>query len=482
VSPHPEDQLLKIASVIVLCLVCPLSVAHAQSTLVLDSATTVRDTTIRGGAYAAVNLDGGTLATKISSNADYIRRTLLKFDTESTLPAGIPIQSATLTLTVRSGGTEPTRAIAVYPLTRSFTASEATWNVAKSTTPWSTPGGDLGARTTTAYVTNAAGGKATFDVTALVQSAVSSSGSRWSRLALLDAGAVETGQGGSREYYSLEASDPAVRPRLTIVYGTTSPLPVFSHVVTIIFENHEYESIIGSPSAPYFNSLVQSYGLGTNYYGIMHPSLPNYMALTGGRTVFTTDCVGCTTTAPSIVDQIEQAGRSWRGYMESMASPCLPTDSGLYAQKHNPFVHYAGLLNNRSRCESHVVSTANLLTHLQNGDLANYTWITPNLCNDMHDCSITTGDRWLAGLVPKILASPAWDRNSVLFIVFDEGTTASGGGGRIPFIAVSARTTAGLKVAAPYNHYNLLATIEQSWGMPRLGHAAGAAVMSDFFR
>jgi len=206
------------------------------------------------------------------------------------------------------------------------------------------------------------------------------------------------------------------------------------------------------------------------------------MALTGGRTVFTTDCVGCTTSAASIVDQVEQWGRTWRGYMESMASPCLATDSGLYAQNHDPFVHYAGLLNNRSRCESHVVPATNLATDLRNGDLAHYTWITPNMCNDLHDCSIATGDAWLSKLVPKILTSPAWDRNSVLFIVFDEGTTASGGGGRIPLIVVSGRTAAGLKVATPYNHYNLLATIEQSWGLPRLGQASGAAIMSEFFR
>jgi acid phosphatase len=473
---------LKTVCLIVLCVVCPWSLAYGQSTLVLNTATTVRDTAIRGGSYSAVNLDGGVLVTKTSADPTYVRRSLFKFDTESTLPAGIAIQSATLTLTVHSGGAAPTRAIGVYPVTRSFTASEATWDVAKSTTPWSTPGGDLGARATVAYVTNAPGGKATFDVTSIVRNAVSSSGSRWSRMAVVDAGPLDSSQGGYREYYSIEASDPAVRPRLTIVYGAASTLPVFSHVVTIIFENHEYGSIIGSSSAPYFNSLAKQYGLGTSYDGIMHPSLPNYMALTGGRTVFTTDCAGCTTSAPSIVDQVEQSGRAWRGYMESMSSPCLPTDSGLYAQKHNPFVHYSGLLNDRARCESHVVPSSNLLTDLRNGDLANYTWITPNMCNDMHDCSIGTGDAWLAGLVPKILASPAWDRNSVLFIVFDEGTTSSGGGGRIPFLVVSGRTPAGLKVGTTYNHYNLLATIEQSWGLPRLGAAAGAAVLSEFFR
>ena len=472
--------MLKHLLVSALCVVCSVSFAHAQSTLVLNTSTTVRDTTIRGGIYAATNFEGGILVTKLSSNLDFVRRALLNFDTESTLPRGAPIQSARLTLTVRSGGAEATRAVAVYPVTRTFVSSQATWDIATSTTPWTKPGGDLGTRTTTASVTNVAGGKVTFDVTTLVQNVVNSSGSRRTMVALLDAGALDTAQGGYREYYSMEAADASVRPKLTVVYG--SMLPVFTHVVTIIFENHEYGSIIGSASAPYFNALAKTYGLGTNYDGIMHPSLPNYMALTGGQTVFTTDCAGCTTSAPSIVDQVEQSGRTWRAYMETMASPCLATDSGLYAQKHNPFVHYSGLLNDPTRCEAHVIPKTPLLTHLQNGDISNYTWITPNMCNDMHDCSVATGDAWLAKYVPAILASPAWDRNSVLFIIFDEGTTATGGGGRIPFIVVSGRTPTGTTVSTAYNHYNLLATIEQSWGLPRLGKASGAAVLKEFFK
>jgi len=457
--------------------------AGAQSTLVLSTSNIVSDTTIRGGSYASLNDSGGVLVTKQSGDPSYVRRALLSFDTESTLPPRAIIQSARLTMTVRSGGAGTSRAIGIFPVTRSFTSTEATWDMATRSTPWSKPGGDYGPRVTVSNVTNVAGGKATFDVTALVQAAVNSSSSRQTRLALRDAGPLETAKGGYREYYSMEASDPAVRPKLTIVYGAaTTVLPVFSHVVTIIFENHEYGSIIGNSSAPYFNSLARSYGLGTAYDGIMHPSLPNYMALTGGRTAFTTDCYGCTTSAPSIVDQVESSGRTWRAYMESMTSPCLATDSGLYAQKHNPFVHYSVLLNNRPRCEAHVIPRASLVTHLQSGNLADYTWITPNMCNDMHDCSVATGDKWLSTYVPAILASPAWDGNSVLFIVFDEGTTATGGGGRIPFIVVSGRTPAGTVVSTPYNHYNLLATIEQSWGLPRLGNSSGAAVMTDFFK
>jgi len=457
--------------------------AYAQTTVTLNTATHVSATTIRGGSYAAVNFAGSLLATKSSTNPAYVRRALLDFDTATTIPAGAIIQSATLTLTVHSGGVDATRSIGIYPVTRAFVASEATWDVAANNVAWTTPGGDFGARVANAAVPNSDGAKVSVNVTTLVQAAVNASGSRRSRLAAVDVG---TGPDGDRDYYSIDAANPSVRPALVVTYGGTQPLttgalPNFSHVFVVMFENHEYDEVIGNASAPYFNTLAKSYGLGSSYDGIMHPSLPNYMALTGGKTVFTTDCQGCTTPAASIADQVEQSGRTWRAYMEKMPAPCTTTDSGSYAQKHNPFVHYSAIVNDATRCAGHVIPKTPLLGHLANADVANYTWITPDLCNDMHDCSVATGDAWLQKYVTAILASPAWDANSVIFITFDEGTSAVGGGGRIPLIVVSPRTRAGTVVSTPYNHYNLLATIEQAWGMPRLGHASGAAVMAGFF-
>jgi hypothetical protein len=99
----------------------------------------------------------------------------------------------------------------------------------------------------------------------------------------------------------------------------------------------------------------------------------------------------------------------------------------------------------------------------------------------MHDCSVAAGDAWLKKYVTAILASPAWDASSAIFITFDEGTSSTGGGGRIPLNVVSPRTRAGTGVSSAYNHYNLLATVEEAWGLPRLGHASGAAVMKEFF-
>jgi len=370
-------------------------------------------------------------------------------------------------------------------VSRAFVASEATWDVAANNAPWTHAGGDFGSQVTTGLVPNVDGGKASFDVTAVVQAAVMASGSRHSRLAVVDAGDPATAHDGYRDYYSMEAANASARPSLVVSYRSGSPtsgtLPNFSHVFVIMFENHEYGDVIWNASAPFFNQLARSYGLGTNYDGIMHPSLPNYMALTGGNSVFSTDCQGCTTAAPSIADQLEHSGRSWRAYMETMPAPCTTSDFGLYAQKHNPFVHYTAIVNDATRCAAHVIPKTPLLSHLASGDIANYTWITPNLCNDMHDCSVATGDAWLQKYVTAILASPAWDANSAIFITFDEGQSSVGGGGRIPLIVVSPRTRAGTVVSTPYNHYNLLATIEQAWGLTRLGQAAGAAAMAEFF-
>jgi acid phosphatase len=301
----------------------------------------------------------------------------------------------------------------------------------------------------------------------------------------VDVDAAATAHAGYRDYYSTEAANASARPSLVVSYRNGQPtsgrLPNFSHVFVIMFENHEYGDVIGNTAAPYFNELAHTYGIGTSYDGIVHPSLPNYMALTGGHTVFTSDCQGCTTAAPSIADQVEQSGRTWRAYMETMPAPCTTSDFAGYAQKHDPFVHYTAIVNNATRCAAHVIPKTPLLGHLASGDIASYTWITPNLCNDMHDCPVATGDAWLKKYVTAILASPAWDATSVIFVTFDEGESSVGGGGRIPLIVISPRTRAGTVVSNPYNHYNLLATIEQAWGLARLGHAAGATVMAEFF-
>jgi acid phosphatase len=444
----------------------------------------VQDTTIRGGSYAAVNFDRERLVTRASSDPTYVRRALMDFDITTSVPSGANVQSATLTLTVYGGGASATRDVGVFDLKRPFDAASATWDVADASTPWSAPGGDLGPQRAQAAVPNTAGSKVTFDLTALVQATRVSGGSRHARLALVDVGGLSDARAGYREYYGTESTDAATRPSLTIATGAAAPvatLPAFTRVFVIVMENKEATQIIGGTSAPYLNSLAAQYGLATNYTGVAHPSLPNYMALTGGQPVFTSNCIGCTTPARNIADQIEGSGRTWKAYMESMAAPCSTTDTTLYRQKHNPFVHYDDIVKNAARCKKHVVPFTQFTTDLKANALPNFVWITPNMCSDMHDCSIRTGDTWLSNLVPQILRSPAFS-NAVLFVLWDEGTSSTGGGGVVPALVVSSSTPAGFRSSRAVNHYNVLRTVEDAWKLPALGRAASANALKEFFR
>jgi hypothetical protein len=269
---------------------------------------------------------------------------------------------------------------------------------------------------------------------------------------------------------------------INVLIGATASaqVPSFDHVFVIVMENKELGDVIGSPQAPFINALAASSGLGTDFTGVTHPSLPNYMALTSGVTAFTNDCIDCRSDALNIVDRLEASGRTWRAYMQDMpAGSCGTYDSGLYVARHNPFTHYSDIVNNAARC-ANMVPLSQFNADLYANAMPSFSWISPNLCYDMHDCSIATGDDWLSAVVPRILQSPAF-ANGVLFLVWDEGTTAVGGGGRIPMIVTSRWTAPGLRSGANENHYNLLRTIEDAWGLAPLGQSASATPMIEYF-
>jgi endonuclease/exonuclease/phosphatase family metal-dependent hydrolase len=216
------SRILRAAAFTVATSAASLAAANAQTTLVLDAPVTqVSDTMIQAGSTANSNFDKQDFfATRASTNVEYLRRALLKFDTQNTLPADTRIQSATLTLTIKTAGTDAVRTISVFPVTTSFLEEEATWNKRRVSNAWAKAGGDLGLESMRQAVTNQRGAKVTFNVTALVQAAVAgANASRYTRLALADLGASTSAS--YREYFSSQAIDPAVRPMLTVVYGST---------------------------------------------------------------------------------------------------------------------------------------------------------------------------------------------------------------------------------------------------------------------
>ncbi len=192
----------------------------------------------------------------------------------------------------------------------------------------------------------------------------------------------------------------------------------------------------------------------------------------------------------NLATQIEASGRSWKAYMESMPRPCYVGDpwfNRLYRQKHNPFLYYDNVRTNPALCNK-IVPFDQFTADLQKDSLPNFVWITPNTCNDMHDCSISTGDAWLQKWVPQILASPAWKDQGILLITFDEGDGRSGcctyaAGGQITTLVISPLVKPGFVSNVNYDHYSLLRTIEEAWRLPLLGKASCdcSPPMLDFF-
>jgi phosphatidylinositol-3-phosphatase len=198
-----------------------------------------------------------------------------------------------------------------------------------------------------------------------------------------------------------------------------------AHIAVIVMENEEYGDIIGSRSAPYIDRLTRRSALAEAMYAISHPSLPNYLALIGGSTFgIDSDCTGCSVTATSLVDQLEGAHISWKAYMEDLPQPCFNgAGSGDYAKKHDPFLYYTGLVRDHARC-ARVVPLTSLTADERAHSLPRFVWVTPNLCHDMHDCDIATGDRFLSTLVPPLLR--ALGRHGLLLITWDEGSSDAG--------------------------------------------------------
>ena len=195
----------------------------AQTLSLAESKSQAVYATIRAGSFATKNLST-TLETRASSNPEYLRRALVKFDTQSTIPKGTSIASAILTLTVKDASGDPTRRIAAYQMTTSWTEAEVTWKDRRDGQPWGTPGGDLGSRLSIATVSNSVGSKASFDVTPLVRDAVAGKlgTSRYTRIELLDLD--ESTHDSWRSYYTAEASG-AQRPTLTVTFGAAKPPP-----------------------------------------------------------------------------------------------------------------------------------------------------------------------------------------------------------------------------------------------------------------
>jgi len=307
-------------------------------------------------------------------------------------------------------------------------------------------------------------------------------------------------------------------PRLAnLVSATTTQSGVmtgtyFDHAVIVIMEDHGIVDICaqnpppcsGANGAPYMAGLANSYAVGTQYLGINHFSEANYIALLGGDT-FGCSNNGCPPVSnPNLVDRLETAGLTWKGYLENqnLASGCDTTYHEPYTPEHNPFVSFTDILNNPARCSQVVLANPNtctvtdcaLVNDLNSASAPNLMWLTPNNCNNMHGftgicaSSIPTGDNYLKSLVPNILNSQTFTtQRSALFIVFDEGNgyCPLNGSSEDCVYAVWAGPLAKTSYATSnlYNHYSWTRTIEANWNLASLtSNDANAKPMTEFFK
>jgi hypothetical protein len=268
-------------------------------------------------------------------------------------------------------------------------------------------------------------------------------------------------------------------------------------IFTIVLENQDYADIVGSSNAPYINSLIDKYGLATNYADSgVHPSLPNYLTMISGAPQYPGQRDLDPTKAPfpvaqpNLGAQLESAGIKWRSYQESMGTPCRLAASGRYAPKHDPFLYFSSVqLGTSSLCASTNVDYSSFATDLASG-MYRYMWITPNLTDDGHDplqqpaTGLKDADTWASTEIPKIMASSGYTNGGVIFLTWDEAEGRHGHSHeQIPMIVISPRIVQqGFKSANRYSHKSYLATVEDLLGLPRLATVTSEPSMQEFLR
>jgi len=281
--------------------------------------------------------------------------------------------------------------------------------------------------------------------------------------------------------YTTSHLSSSVRP---IATPNTSTALGFNYVVVILMENHGLSDIIGP--ATYMTTLANTYGLTTQYTAVSHPSEPNYLALVGGDTFgISSNGVCCwTLKSTNLIDRIENAGLTWQAWAEDASSPETCSFSPPRSADHFGFLEFSDI-NTASRCanfHSTQSSSDSEFVSALNNSPANFMWLTPNDCDNMHDCSVSTGDSYLAGLVPRILTSNLFvTQKAALFVVFDEGNKDYPNDYVYGAWAGSAVKTA-YQSSNQYSHYSFLRTIEVNWNLPSLtSNDANAPAMTEFF-
>jgi hypothetical protein len=257
--------------------------------------------------------------------------------------------------------------------------------------------------------------------------------------------------------------------------------PVFGHAYLIVLENHGYDTVVKGSQMPYLKGLIARGALATNYEAVARPSQPNYIALFAGDTFGIDDSNNHDMDADNLADQLEAKGRTWSVSAENYPGNCFRgatasggrDGNGTYARKHNPAISFLSISRNPARC-AHIHD----LTAFDPAD-ADVQMIIPNLCNDAHDCPLSTADQWLSRIVPKILDSATFKKDGVLFVTFDEAESRQEN--HVPLVAVGPAIRPGTTYPDNANHYALLRTLEDNWGLGCLARACRSSNLGGLF-
>ncbi len=277
-------------------------------------------------------------------------------------------------------------------------------------------------------------------------------------------------------------------------FVSAQTMPSFNHVVIVVEENEPYSNIVGSSNLPYVNSLIQQYGLATNYYADGHYSIPNYFVLTTGEQITHDEGFSCAVTVDNIIRELLPTGKTWKAYAESLPyAGYTGGNTGEYYKGHDPFVYISDVKDTSQKYN--IVPLTQLSTDLANNALPNYAFIIPNNQSNGHDCppgmsgctlaqKLQYVDAWLQSNVGPVIGNAGFQKSGVLFITWDESldTDTAYGGGHVATVVVGSQVKPGYRASTLYQHEHLLRSTLEALGIAHsFGSARYAKSMAEFF-
>ncbi|MGB7554258.1 MAG: alkaline phosphatase family protein, partial [Candidatus Korobacteraceae bacterium] len=277
--------------------------------------------------------------------------------------------------------------------------------------------------------------------------------------------------------------------------GGGPSIPQVQHFAIVVLENSDYSDIVGSPNAPYINSLIAQGSLAGNYYANVHPSIGNYFVMTTGIPYSIDDNFSGIVPIDNVVRELVAAAKSWKVYAQSLPSQgYLGGDVYPYLRRHNPISYFSDV-QPPSQLNMNIVDFSQLSSDLASGQLPAYMFIVPDAEHDAHDCPgggsscdigtrVAAADSWLSNNLPQLLSNPQFQQSGILVVTTDESRDdISHGGGKVATVIVGTGVKPGYVGSVMYDHRSLLGLSMTALGVTTIPNDAGAAnQMTEFFQ